>query len=382
MSHDHDPHDHDHDHGHDHHDHSAPHAHPSLVIEDEAGNIEGQIIIDALQNLLVARNLLAHQEVTQEIGKLESPGVHQGAKIVARAWKDPGFKQRLLGNGKSAAAELDIKVGEAQLVVVENTAATHNLITCTLCSCYPRSILGQAAILVHLEGVIAPARFGSRGPCCRSSAWICRRMSNSSSTTAMRTCATSFCQNNRRGTESWSEDKLAELVTRDCMIGVVKGAPCRLSRVDASDVLGEFARDVEGLHHLDEGIDQRRHRGPFRNEQAEGVAGRRFHDRKRFRSPPPVDHIEEGVGHDGKPLALADVRAQKHGAVGVDHRLRADAGTLKNAFEQHPVQHLRRQEAKRQVRNLAPGDGRLRRNGVGRRGEKVVALAVEDVGPQ
>ncbi len=134
-------HDHHHDHDHDHdHDHAHP---PPLVVEDEAGNIEGQIIIDALQNLLVAKNLLAHEEVTQEIQKIEAPGEHQGARIVARAWKDPAYKARLLADGKGAAAELGIKVGEAQLIVVENTEALHNLICCTLCSCYPRSILGQ-----------------------------------------------------------------------------------------------------------------------------------------------------------------------------------------------------------------------------------------------
>ncbi len=124
------------------HDH-AHHDHESLVVEDDAGNIEGQILIDALQDLLIARNLLTPAEVQREIQKLEAPGIHLGARIVVRAWTDPAYKARLLSNGKAAAAELDIVVGEAQLVVVENTPTLHNLITCTLCSCYPRSILGQ-----------------------------------------------------------------------------------------------------------------------------------------------------------------------------------------------------------------------------------------------
>ena len=124
-----------HDHQHD--------DHEALVVEDEAGNLEGQIIIDALQEVLIARGLLTAPEVVREIEKLESPGIHQGAKIVARAWKDPGYKARLLENGKQAIGEIGIAVGEAQIVVVENTPTLHNLITCTLCSCYPRSILGQ-----------------------------------------------------------------------------------------------------------------------------------------------------------------------------------------------------------------------------------------------
>ena len=82
-------------------------------------------------------------EVLKEIAKLESPGVHLGAKIVARAWTDPDYKAKLLENGKQAIGYIGITVGEAQIIVVENTPTKHNLITCTLCSCYPRSILGQ-----------------------------------------------------------------------------------------------------------------------------------------------------------------------------------------------------------------------------------------------
>lgn len=117
--------------------------HEALVIEDDAGNLEGQILIDALQKILVSKGLLTAPEVTREIAKLESPGLHQGAKVVAKAWQDRDYKARLLENGKSAIVELGIAVSEAQIVVVENTPHLHNLITCTLCSCYPRSILGQ-----------------------------------------------------------------------------------------------------------------------------------------------------------------------------------------------------------------------------------------------
>ncbi len=117
--------------------------HGSLVVEDNVGNLEGQIIIDALQSLLIARGLLTAPEVIKEIEKLESPGIHLGAQIVARAWTDPEYKSSLLENGKQAIGDLGIAVGEAQIIVVENTSQVHNLITCTLCSCYPRSILGQ-----------------------------------------------------------------------------------------------------------------------------------------------------------------------------------------------------------------------------------------------
>ena len=113
------------------------------MVEDYAGNLEGQIKIYAQQGVLVTRGLITAPEVLKEIEKLESPGVHLGAKIVARAWSDPDYKAALLKNGKQAIGDIGITVGEAQIIVVENTKKTHNLITCTLCSCYPRSILGQ-----------------------------------------------------------------------------------------------------------------------------------------------------------------------------------------------------------------------------------------------
>lgn len=124
-----------HDHGHG--------EHEAIVIEDEAGNIEAQIIVDALQEVLIGKGLLTAHEVTAAIAKLESPGIHLGAKVIAKAWTDPAYKERLLADGRAAVQELDIPVTEARIIVVENTPDLHNLITCTLCSCYPRSILGQ-----------------------------------------------------------------------------------------------------------------------------------------------------------------------------------------------------------------------------------------------
>lgn len=115
----------------------------AIVVETEAGNAEASRLTAALQSLLVEKGLLFPNEVEQEIEKLEAPGVHLGARLIARAWVDMHFKQRLLTDGKSAAAEFGMKIGEAQLIVVENTDREHNLIVCTLCSCYPRSLLGQ-----------------------------------------------------------------------------------------------------------------------------------------------------------------------------------------------------------------------------------------------
>jgi hypothetical protein len=203
-------HDHDHDHHHD--------EHEPLVVEDEAGNIEGQILVDALQNLLVRQNLLAPGEVRREIEKIESPGVHLGAKIVARAWADDGYRARLLADGKSAAAELGIAVGEAQLIVVENTEETHNLVCCTLCSCYPRSILGQPPAwyiskAYRARAVREPravlAEFGLQLP-------DDVKLQVHDSNADMRYLV---LPQRPAGSEALGEEELAALVTRDCMIG-------------------------------------------------------------------------------------------------------------------------------------------------------------------
>jgi nitrile hydratase len=216
---------HEHEHGHDHsahghdHDHGGEHEHDSLVVEDDEGNLLGQQMVSALQALLIRRRILSAGEVALEIQNLEAPGTHLGARIVARAWVDSAYRERLLENGKNGAAELKIKVGEAQLVVVENTPDLHNVVVCTLCSCYPRSILGQP-----------PAWYISK-------AYRARTVREPASVlaefglTLPPTTAIHVHDSNAdmrflvlpqrpEGTEHLSEDELARLVTRDSMIGV------------------------------------------------------------------------------------------------------------------------------------------------------------------
>jgi Nitrile hydratase, alpha chain len=202
------------DHGHDHEDHHEP-----LVIEDEQGNIEGQIIVDALQNLLVERNLVAPGEVRREIERIEAPGVHLGAKLVAKAWVDDEYKARLLKDGKSAAAELGIAVGEAQLIVVENTKVLHNLVCCTLCSCYPRSILGQPPSWYISKAYRARAVREPRAVLSEFDLHIPddKQLLVHDSNADMRYLV---LPERPAGTSHLNEEGLANLVTRDCMIGV------------------------------------------------------------------------------------------------------------------------------------------------------------------
>lgn len=193
-------------------------AEEALVVETEAGNAEGARLTAALQALLVAKGLLAPGEVEQEIVRLEVPGIHLGAHLVARAWVDPEFRSRLLADGKTAAAELGMKVGEAQLVVVENTPREHNLIVCTMCSCYPRSILGQPPAWYISKSYRARAvrepravlrEFGLDVP-----AGVRVRVHDSNAD--MRYLVLPM---RPEGTESLTDGELAALVTRDVLIG-------------------------------------------------------------------------------------------------------------------------------------------------------------------
>lgn len=134
----HDDHDHDHDplHGEGH----APH--PTRE-DDDVALSPGEAKFLALKGMLVEKGILTGDEIMRRL-EINSRGTpHQGARMVARAWVDPAFKARMIADPKAAAAELDITVTEAKLVVIENTPAQHNLVVCTLCSCYPRSLLGE-----------------------------------------------------------------------------------------------------------------------------------------------------------------------------------------------------------------------------------------------
>jgi nitrile hydratase subunit alpha len=100
--------------------------------------------IRAIEALLVERGVLTEPEIQDRIAYMESRSPENGARLVARAWVDPRFKERLLSETKAAALELGIDAsGPVEFVVVENTSEVHNLIVCTLCSCYPRAILGR-----------------------------------------------------------------------------------------------------------------------------------------------------------------------------------------------------------------------------------------------
>jgi nitrile hydratase alpha subunit len=200
----------------------AHHDHP--LIEDAGNGIPSyyEIMETAVRELLVDKRLIRASEIRQMLEVMDSRTPALGAKVVARAWVDPAFRARLLANGRAALEELGVSFFEdTQLIVLENTDKVHNVIVCTLCSCYPREVLGLPPDWYKLKpyrvrAVVEPravlAEFGTVIP-----DDVEVRVSDS---TAM--IRYLVLPQRPPNTESFTEEELASLVTRDAMIGVVR----------------------------------------------------------------------------------------------------------------------------------------------------------------
>jgi nitrile hydratase len=134
------PHDH-HDHDHFHHDGMSPSGHPYRADNDGPLTYWQRMEI-AVRELLVEKGLITPAEITAQIEAMDARSPANGAAVVARAWVDPDFKARLLADASAASREMGFDIGPLHLIAVENTTQTHHLIVCTLCSCYPRNLLG------------------------------------------------------------------------------------------------------------------------------------------------------------------------------------------------------------------------------------------------
>jgi nitrile hydratase len=176
--------------------------------------------IRAIEALLVERGVLTEPEIQDRIAYMESRSPENGARLVARAWVDPEFKELLLSDTKAAARELGIDAsGPVEFVVVENTPEAHNLIVCTLCSCYPRAILGRPpdwykSFEYRSRAVREPRavmrEFGFEPP-------EGVEVAVHDSTADVRYMVLPM---RPPGTEDMGEEELARLVTRDSLIGV------------------------------------------------------------------------------------------------------------------------------------------------------------------
>jgi nitrile hydratase len=211
-------HHHDHDHGHDH-SHPHPPRHPPQPDEEDTSPSEYRRMEAAVRELLIEKGLFTADEVRQVLELFDSQTPAIGARVVAKAWVDPEYRARLLADGSAAVSELGIDMEGVKLVVVENTPDVHNLIVCTLCSCYPRPVLGlppdwYKSRAYRSRAVREPRallrEFGTTIP-----DEIAVRVHDSSAD--MRYLVLPM---RPPGTEGLGEPALAELVTRDSMIGV------------------------------------------------------------------------------------------------------------------------------------------------------------------
>ena len=213
-----DPHTHDHHH-HDDGQHHHGHNHPHDPIEVSEGAREYEIMVHAIKELLIEKGVITGEDIRKTLEFMDTRTPALGAKVVARAWTDSEFKKRLLADGTSAVAEMGIPMGDAELIVVENTKDVHNVIVCTLCSCYPRTVLGlppdwyksrnyRSRVVVEPRAVLK--EFGTELP---DAVTLRTHDSNAD----MRYLV---LPERPAGTEGWSQEQLAAIVTRDCIVGV------------------------------------------------------------------------------------------------------------------------------------------------------------------
>jgi nitrile hydratase len=201
--------------------HEHPHEHdPELDADPRPSYYE--VMETAVRELLIERGFIGAHEIRRQIEVLDSRTPALGAKVVARAWVDPDFRRRLLTDGRQACEELGISFyDDTLLIVLENTSTVHNLIVCTLCSCYPRPVLGLPPDWYKLKPFRARAVVEPRAVLAEFGTVIPEdvEIRVSDSTAAVRYMVLPVRPS---GTEGLCEERLAELVTRDAMIGVVQ----------------------------------------------------------------------------------------------------------------------------------------------------------------
>ncbi|TVR72102.1 MAG: nitrile hydratase subunit alpha [Sphaerobacteraceae bacterium] len=212
-------HGHDHEHGHDHsHGNGHPHRHPPAPDIELSDRAKRSL---AIQELLVEKGIVEPHEIRRRVEEQRGSPMN-GARVVARAWVDPEFKQRLLADARSAVAEMGFEFpDDTGLVVLENTEERHHLVVCTLCSCYPGALLGPPpdwykSLPYRSRAVNEPrsvmSEFGLE-------IGDEREVRVVDSTAELRYM---ILPKRPAGTEGMSEDELAQLVPRDSMIGVAE----------------------------------------------------------------------------------------------------------------------------------------------------------------
>ncbi len=205
-----DGHRHDHDHGHDH-DRTFQPDHPEPTSE-------GARVGLALRELLIEGGYYTPAEEREVIAAMSGASPENGARLTARAWTDPDFRARLLANGAETIREMGFDLSPTEFTVMENTDAVHNVIVCTLCSCYPRALLGMSPAwyksYAYRARVVREPRAVLEEFGVHLSDGVEVRVHDS--TAELRYMV---LPQRPANTEDWSEERLASLVTRDSLIG-------------------------------------------------------------------------------------------------------------------------------------------------------------------
>lgn len=201
-----------------HHDHDVSQHDPDAAERNKVPFYGKRVY--AIRDVLIERGILNSRDIERQIEYLDARSPANGARLVARAWVSPSFKQKLLSDPKAACLEMGIDAsGLVEFVVLENTDKVHNLVVCTLCSCYPRPILGRPpdwykSFAYRSRAVVEPRavmrEFGTTLP-----EDVEVRVFDSSADVRYL-----VLPQRPPGTEGMSEEELAALVTRDSMIGV------------------------------------------------------------------------------------------------------------------------------------------------------------------
>ena len=200
------------------HDHDQ-HDHAPVAGQDSGPPSQYEVMSRAMQELLEAKGVVTADEIRRRMEIFEEDFPYRGSRVIARAWADPAFKARLLKDGKAACAEMGVELEATRLIAVENTPDVHNVIVCTLCSCYPRELLGmpptwyksdnsRARVVREPRAVLK--EFGTGLP-----DHITVRVHDSNAD--MRYVVIPM---RPRETKGWSEEQLAEILTRDTLVGV------------------------------------------------------------------------------------------------------------------------------------------------------------------
>lgn len=177
----------------------------------------------AVRTLLIDKGILSADEIRSAVEQMDARSPAQGARVVARAWTDPEFRKLLLSDGNAACEVLGLERGAYRLVVLENSETVHNVVVCTLCSCYPRWLLGLPPDWYksrnYRSRVISEPREVLREFGTNVADDVVVRVHDSTADMRYLVLPT-----RPGGTGGWPEEKLAALVTRDSMIGVAFAA--------------------------------------------------------------------------------------------------------------------------------------------------------------